>query len=301
MRSYVDQAQAIDLSETAVVAVRYKRDRLVVEGEDAATYLQGQLSQNVEALAVGDSARSLLLQPQGKVDSWLRVYRAGDNAFWLDLETGHGEHALQRLERFKLRTKASLVLDTIDVLALRGPKSEQTAEQIDSVAVLDASWLSLDGVDLVGASEILPVDLAEADGEILELLRITAGLPIMGAELGPDTIPAAARIVDESVDFTKGCYVGQELVARIDSRGSATPKRLCRIVGSGPTLPAAGTPIIGPDEIELGELTSVVSGADNSVVGLAYIKRAVEVPCPGRVALPEGGNIDIEVSSLPSG
>src|SRR5438045_395653 len=110
----------VDL-RTAEGAVPLERDVVLVSGPEAVTYLQGQLSQDVEALGVGASAWSLLLQPSGKVDAWLRVTRLADEELALDVDPGHGDPVLARLQRFKLRTQAELARRQWTGWALRGP------------------------------------------------------------------------------------------------------------------------------------------------------------------------------------
>ena len=190
-----------------------ERDVVLVEGEEATTYLQGQISQDVDQLAPGDSAWSLILQPQGKVDAWFRITRTGSDAYLLDVDTGFGETLLARLKRFKLRTKADLELLTWTLHAYDG---EPTAD-VDAPIVAPSATGT--GTDVIGP------ELGDPAGEVAtaeEYLRrrILAGVPAMGSELDDSTIPAEAGVVDRSVSFTKGCYTGQELVARVDSRGT---------------------------------------------------------------------------------
>ena len=91
-----------------LIVVRVPREFVQVEGPDAASFLQGQLSQDIERLSVGEAAWSFLLQPQGKVDAWLRVTRVAEDAFVLDVDDSYAEAVLARLNRFKLRVKAEL-------------------------------------------------------------------------------------------------------------------------------------------------------------------------------------------------
>lgn len=229
----------------------------------------------------------------------MRVFRAANDIFWLDTDAGYGSSALERLERFKLRTKLTLELTTVDVVALRGPESDATAASFPSAVAVDADWSTMSGVDLFSAEhQTMPHEIPEGPAEALELLRIRSGQPAMGSELGTNTIPAAAHIVDESVDFTKGCYVGQELVARIDSRGSATPKRLCSFTADSPVHDVAG-PLLDADDAEIGEISSAAAAGDGSLVGLAYIKRAVDVPCTARATSLGGATMDVTVTPLP--
>ncbi len=209
------------------------RQSVRVHGPDAAGYLQGQISQDVNALADGDVAWSLVLQPTGKVAAWFRIKRESADSYLLDIDTGYRDALVARLQRFKLRTDASI-----------DPIQEEIAEPVSWPGVID-----------------------DAD----ERQRILAGMPRMGAELTDDTIPGEGGpyFIDSSVSFTKGCYTGQELVARIDSRGGNVPRPI-RI------LSAAGPVQVG-DEVRVddGLVGTVTSASDN--VALAPLKRAVEI------------------------
>jgi len=236
------------------------RDVVAARGPDATEYLQGQLSQDVAGLAVGESAFSLLLQPQGKVDAWLRVTRTADDEFVLDVEPGWGAHVIARLRRFLLRVKVELELLDWPVAVHSG----------DDVEVPEGAWRVVSEVP--GTTTVLRAEGGMTDEEH-DALRIAAGVPRMGRELDESTIPAAAGIVDRSVSFTKGCYTGQELVARIDSRGDRVPRKLRRIIGDV----RAGDAVV-VDGREVGQVTSASSG-----VALAYIRREVEPPADARV------------------
>jgi len=228
------------------------RDFVLVRGEDARTFLQGQLSQDVAEMPPGVSAWSFLLQPQGKVDAYLRVTCIGDDAFVLDVDTGWGDDVVARLERFKLRTKAEV----------------RRVDGFQVVATLDEDGLR---------EELL--DDMEVGGEPghpdeYEAARIRAGWPRMGSEIDESTIPASLGVVDLAVSFTKGCYTGQELVARIDSRGGKTPTKL---VGVRAATGAPGDPVV-VDGTEVGRVTSAAGG-----VALALVRREVELPASSSV------------------
>lgn len=235
-------------------AIALARDVVLARGPDATTFLQGQLSQDVAALELGGSAFSLLLQPQGKVDAWLRVTRIADDAYALDVDAGWGEHVLARLKRFLLRVKVEL--EPVDWHVTAGGDAPPGAWSV--VAELG------EGHDVLSP---VPVPGAQPDPGY-ELRRIRAGVPRMGAELDESTIPAAAGVVERSVSFTKGCYTGQELVARIDSRGDRVPTKLRRVSGEV----EVGDELVD-GEREVGRVTSAVDGE-----GLAYVRREVEPP-----------------------
>jgi folate-binding protein YgfZ len=267
---------------TSVAPIR--RDVVTLAGPDTAPYLQGQLSQDVAALSKGESALSFVLQPQGKVDGWLRVVRTGDDAFRLDTDAGAGEALVARLERFKLRTKTEITLTAgVEVLAVRG------------AAVPGATpclWPGVEGADVFPDDAATPpAGAEELDAGGYEALRIAAGIPRAGAEITTDTIPAELGqwVIDASVSFTKGCYTGQELVARIDSRGGNVPRHLRAVEAEADLAPGAAV-VVGGEEV--GVVTSAAGRR-----GLALVHRKVEPPAaaevagaPARVrALPSGG------------
>jgi folate-binding protein YgfZ len=260
------------------------RDVVRVAGPEAVAYLQGQLSQDVEGLEVGRSAESLLLSPQGKIDALVRVTRTGGDELLLDVDGGNGESVVSRLARFKLRTKADIEALAWRCLALRGPRLADLglgASERDGLA-LAADWPGLAGVDLVGEHPVVPDGVPVCDPAAWEAVRVEAGIPKMGAELTERTIPAETGLVERTVSFTKGCYTGQELVARIDSRGSRVPRHLRGVVVLGGDAPPVGAALFaegGQGERELGQLTSVArSPTLGGPVALAYVRREVEPP-----------------------
>jgi folate-binding protein YgfZ len=267
----------VDL-RTTLGAVPIARDVVRVAGPDAMAYLQGQLSQDVAGLAVGASARSFLLQPAGKVDAWLRVTRVADDDLVLDVDPGHGETVLARLRRFLLRTKADVDLLDWQALALRGPGAEAAAAEAMAELAVPAGWRS-GGVDLLGPHVRGPLELAPVDEAAFESLRIRDGVPAMGAELTEATIPAEMGrwVIDASVSFTKGCFTGQELVARIDSRGGNVPRHLRGVLVAGDAAPEVGAALT-VDGAEVGRVTSVAPHPGGGAVALAVVGRAVTPP-----------------------
>jgi tRNA-modifying protein YgfZ len=278
----LDPAEVERRVASTTVAFRVARDAVEATGPDVTTYLQGQLSQDLTSLAEGSSRWSLLLQPQGKVDTWLRVTNLGPERWLLDTDPGAGEHLIARLERFKLRTKATFEPLEWSMVALRGPGSGEVAAPAGCVAV-DPEWPGTVGRDLLGPDPSIPDGVAEGDHAGYEVLRVRAGVPAMGRELTERTIPAEAGVVERSVSFTKGCYVGQELVARIDSRGSHTPRRLLGLLVDGDAAPDAGAPVTA-DGAEVGAVTSAVHSAELGPIALAYLRRVVEMGATVQVA-----------------
>jgi folate-binding protein YgfZ len=191
------------------------------------------------------------------VDVLLRVWRTAEDSFVLDTDAGFGEAMVARLNRFKIRVKAEISSLDWRCLAIRG----DGAGEVDGIA----SWGA--GVDLLGPDP-QPPSVAEP-GTPAQLLaaRIDAVWPQMGIEIQPgETIPAETGIVEVAVSFTKGCYPGQELVERMDSRGAAAPRLLQLVEVADGTEPGADFVLDGG---VVGAVTSV-----SGVKALAYVKRS---------------------------
>src|SRR3954466_401421 len=191
-----------------VGAVEVPRDVVVASGSDTETFLQGQLSQDVTALAVGASAPSLLLSPQGKLVVWLRVSRLAPDVMALDTDAGWGDALVARLERFKLRTRCDLERRADwRCVALRGPRvADVDLSATGALVVADGGWGAVEARDLLGPDVDVPAGVRRCGLDAYQNVRVGCGVPIMGAELDEGTIPAEAGIVEASVSWTKGCY-----------------------------------------------------------------------------------------------
>ncbi len=248
-------------------------------GRDALSYLQSQCTQDLASLAVGSSAESLLLSPQGRIDAYVRVARPGAEEALVVVAAGYGEVVVARLKRFRLRVQVELEQLDWQCVQLRGPGAAELAEERapDTVA-LAASWPGAAGVDLVGAGARIPASVAEGDPAAFEALRIESGQPALGTEITERSIAHEVGLTERTVSFTKGCFPGQELVARIDARGANVPRRLRGVVV------AAEEVVRLPAELRLdgrtvGELTSVAwSPRLAASVGLASVRREVVPP-----------------------
>ncbi len=282
----------VDL-RTTVGAVPMVRDVVRVHGPEAIGFLQGQLSQDIEGLAVGESAWSLLLQPTGKVDAWLRATRLADDDVRLDVDTGYGEAVRARLARFKLRTKVELELLTQAGHAVRGPGSDALAPP----GAAPAGWPGVEGFDVLDGRAPSGVPLVDASS--LDALRIEAGVPAMGAELIETTIPAEGGqwLIDSSVSFTKGCYTGQELVARIDSRGGNVPRPVRGLLVDGEPVPVGTTVVV--DGAEVGTVTSSGRSAALGAIALAPIARSVAPGTAVELREPDGTTATATTAALP--
>jgi folate-binding protein YgfZ len=176
------------------------------------------------------------------------------------------------------------------VLGLRGPAPGAG----DVAGVVVAPWPRFPGADVIGAHPVVPGGWAVLAPADYEGERVAAGLPRMGAELTEKTIPAETGLIEWTVSFTKGCYTGQELVARIDSRGGNVPRHL-----RGLLLPAGigpGTELVDDGGRAAGTVTSAAVSAALGPVGLGYIRRGIEVPARLHTG-PDGQ--EVEVRELP--
>ncbi len=289
-------------------AVEVARDALWLHGPDARGYLQGQCSQDVAGLGPGASVDALLLAPNGKLDALIRVHGLADG-FVIDVEGGFGDAVVARLERFKLRTKISLEPLGWRCVALRGAAVDVpetgpgTAEGPPDLLVAGVEWSGWGGVDLLGPdpAAAVPPEARWCGPAAYEACRIEAGIPVMGRELDGRTIAAEADLVERTVSFTKGCFTGQELVARLDARGSRVARHLCAVVLVGGALDPAtvvGAELVGPDGTGRGEVTSAAwCPAVGGPAGLAYAPRSLAVPGPVVLRTGAGGSEAGEVAA----
>jgi len=245
-----------------------RRSVIRAYGDDAQKYLHSQLSNDIASMSEGESRHSLLLEPTGRVVALLRVTRVAPAEFLLDFDEAPDgarfvEAVLARLNRFRIRVKAEFEEVSMNCVAFRGA----TPPHIDGVTV-PAWWRSTGDLDVLTMSTV--GDAGTPDR--IEHLRIVAGWPAMGREIIPgETLPAATGVVGVSVSFSKGCYPGQELVERMDSRGSSAPRTLRRL--TAPAGVNAGDDIVADGDV-VGVYTSV-SAADGAALGL--VNRSVEL------------------------
>ena len=263
-------------------------------GPDVIPFLQNVLSQDLEALSPGDVARSFLLQPRGKLEALLWVLRADDR---VGIVTGatHREETIRALSRWRLRVDVELEPDARQVFDVWGP-SPATLEVVDGwrdgdgvlVAEIRRTPLRRRLVAGLGASDLERRGLLPIGRQVHTTLRIEAGEPCFGTDIDHKTIPQESGLVPEAVSFTKGCFLGQELVARIDSRGRVN-RHLRGVRLLDPVVPPAGAQVILGGKV-VGRLTSVgESRAVRASVALALIRREAPPGTRVRVSWEQGG------------
>ncbi len=256
-----------------------------VEGPDAASFLHGLLSNDVASLAAGGSTDALLLDAKGHVQAAIGVHRDGDDAVTLVLDPADGDAVAAALDRYHFS----------EDLELLGPE-EAWALTVSGMPA--PAGPSVPGV-LPGSVRVVVDDPAvagaalpggQAPPEALEMARVAAGVARVGVDTGPATLVQEAALEDRAVSFTKGCYLGQETVARLQFRGKAN-RALRGVLLDGPA--AAGSPVTAGGR-EAGRVTSVARTPDLGVIGLAILRR--EVAPADEV---EAGGVAGRVAGLP--
>jgi hypothetical protein len=240
-------------------------------GPDAVTFLESLISQNVVDQPPGTVRRSFLLGPRGKFTALMWVLRADDRVGLLT-DAGYGQVLVDTLGRYRIRVDVTIEPDTRTLTTLIGPESPEVEGWSDD-GVLGA------GIPLTG--NVRSVTTADSDATTVGSLawtavRVESGEPLMGVDIDEGTIPQESGLVPAAVDFAKGCYLGQELVARIDTRGHVN-RRLMGIIVTTNVLPPPGAEVVVDDKV-VGTYTSPAESlALRAPVGLSLVRREVEV------------------------
>ncbi len=254
---------------TAVRVARRPRDFVGVRGPDAASYLQAMVSNDVEALGLGDSCEALLLTPKARVIAPLVVLRRAVDDYLLLTEPGLGERVRATLVRSRFVAKCDIEPERHTSAVVVGREAPPGGIPTEDYGV--AAYEVLD--------EETP-EWNEVEEEELELLRIRAGTPRFGREIDDRVLPAEAGLDERAIDFEKGCYPGQEPIARQHYRGRVN--RTLRVLQlEGPELPGEDAELTYEGKV-VGRVTSAARDGDD-VVALAYVR--VEVPRDAELAL----------------
>jgi tRNA-modifying protein YgfZ len=305
------------ITEACGLLDRSERGKLALSGTEAAAFLQGQVTNDVEGLAPGAGCYAAFLTPKGKMLGDVRILNAGDELL-LDTERVALQPLFNMIRHFSLGYQVELHKRTLErgMLSLIGPEAvaltgagelASAPEHAHAVLAVPGAGLSARairtdaGVDLLcdaADGEALRAALEEAGavpvGEAAaECLRVERGRPRYGIDLDDTVIPQEAGLNERAVSFTKGCYVGQETVARLFYRGK--PNRQLRgLALSGPAQDG--------DELQLdgrvvGRITSVAQSPRFGAIALAFVRR--EAPVGATVSVGAGGELTAEVIELP--
>lgn len=288
-------------NEAGMMAGRH--ELVAVTGPDTIGFLDNLLSQDLSSAQPGDVRRSLLLAPQGKLRALLWAL-IGDDEVLLVTDFGVAAQVASDLARFKLRVDAEIGVLGDEVIDVVGPHAADALERAG--LPVPEGWTRHPGGIVAG----LPLGslprfvvtgadpAARPVGSLaMTTVRIEAGEPVFGVDVDDGTIPQETGLVADTVDFTKGCYLGQELVARIDSRGRVN-RRLVGVTVSENVLPPVGAEVMAGGDVR-GAVSSVGESLElRAPVALAMVRR--EVAGGDAVELRwEGGGTTGQVRDLP--
>lgn len=286
-------AQYRVIREGAGLLDRSDRARIAVSGPEAGEFLQGQLTNDVEALEPGDGCYAALLDRKGRIRADMRVLRLDDGSYLIDTEPDAGPAVLAHLSMYKVGRDADVaeVGGAGPLLSLLGPQSEHVlgaprgAEHRHrelTIAGASCRAIATDlGVDILvpaADGDAVTTALREAgaeplEAEVAEIVRVEAGRPRLGREIEPErTMPQEAGINERAVSFTKGCYIGQETVARLHYKGK--PNRHLRMLASAERLPDGA--VVSLDGRELGTVGTAVLSPARGPLALAILRREAE-------------------------
>jgi folate-binding protein YgfZ len=273
------------LSTSAGLVDRSDRGKLLLRGSEAADYLQGQVTNDVEALEAGQGCYAALLSHKGKIQADMRVLR-GPDWLWLDTEPGALPAILRNAQTYGIGRDLHVedVTGSRALLSLLGPAARDALDA--APADSEHAWIEGEhgvyvttdlGVDVIcptGDAEAVRTALGveQVSGESAECLRVESGRPRFGVDMDTDTIPEEAGLNDRAVSFTKGCYVGQETVARLHYKGK--PNRHLR--GLRLAEPAEHGAVLRLGDREVGRVGSATVSPSLGPVALAIVRREAE-------------------------
>jgi tRNA-modifying protein YgfZ len=304
------------ITEACGLVDRSERGKLALTGAEAATFLQGQVSNDVERLVPGTGCYAAFLTPKGKMLGDVRILAVGDELL-LDTERIALQALFNMIRRFSLGYQVELRKRTLErgLLSLIGPRAAELAGAGDvgsnehAHAVIEVAGSGLParairtdvGVDLLcdaadtGALRSALEDagaVTVGDGAV-ECLRVEHGRPRYGTDLDDTVIPQEAGLNERAVSFTKGCYVGQETVARLHYRGKPNRQlrglRLSGAAEAGEELAFEGRTV--------GRVTSVATSPRFGSIALGFVRR--EAPVGSTVSVGAAGEVTAEVIELP--
>lgn len=277
-------------------AVPEGRGFLRVSGPERTSYLQGMVTNDVEALAEGAGCLAAVLTPKGAMVGLLRVLRRSEDLL-LDVADGRALAVKAFLQRYLISEDAELHdAPEFALVSLVGPAAAEALALLPAqarVGTLDGQLGP--GLDVVVQREALAaveaalVGVPRLSPETLEVLRVESGLPKFGAELGETTIPLEANL-ERAIHYQKGCYIGQEVIARATYRGQMNKRLMGLLVGAGEVDVGAELRV---GERKVGWVTSVaVSERKGQTVALGYLHR--DFLAPGtQVTTPAGAALSV--------
>jgi tRNA-modifying protein YgfZ len=288
------------VTEAAGLVDRSDRAKFLVRGGEAADFLQGQVSNDVEALEPGTGCYATVLSHKGKLRTDLRILR-GNDWYWLDTEPiGHAvlEHML-RTKSLGRAVQFEDVTETRSLVSLVGPEARARLDvgppggEHSFVAGEHGIYVAtLLGMDVLGEAGVRlsaeDLGVEPVSEEAAECVRIEAGRPRLGYDMDAETMPQEAGINERAVSFTKGCYVGQETVARLHYKGK--PNRHLRGLRLGEPADRGAEVLLG-DKV-VGRIGSTCVSPRLGPIALALLRREAE---PGATVTVGGAAAEVAV------
>ena len=279
------------LTSGAGLVDRSERGKLALTGSEAKAFLHGQVTQDIEGLEPGRGAYAAFLTPKGKMLGDLRVLEAGGELL-LDTERVALQDLFNLIRRARIGFDVELHKRTLEraLLSLVGPRSREVAgvepgdREHDHVEVGGVRWIVTDvGLDALcepdaaGAlrERLLAAGAVAVGEDAAEVVRVERGRPRYGVDLDDTVIPQEAGLNPRAVSFTKGCYVGQETVARLFYKGK--PNRHLRGLRLSAPAPSGGVLRHADSERELGRLGSSVVSPRLGPIALGIVRREAEL------------------------
>jgi folate-binding protein YgfZ len=286
---------------------------MLVGGSDAAEYLQGQLTNDIEALEPQGGCYAALLDRKGHLSSDMRLLRLESGELWLDLEPGPAEAVLKHLRTYSIGREVEIddVTDRWAIVSLIGPRAGELSG-FEGLGPENAQrFRQWDGTDVLGVATDVGIDLVvkaedaatledalasagavRVSDDAAEIIRVESGRPRFGLDMVSEHMPAEAGIVERAVNFEKGCYIGQEPVARLHYRGK--PNRSLR--GLRLNAPASHGDALFLGDREVGAIGTACLSPAHGPIAVAIVRReAVE----GERLTVGDGSTTAEVVELP--
>ncbi len=278
------RAAYLSLQTRGGIADLSERLKLRLTGADRVRYLNGQVTSNVQKLALGHTQPACVTTAKGKLCADILI-TAQPHALLIDADATLRETLPARLDRYIISDDVTLedTTDTLHLIHLLPPRHQPLDALLPSLGPLvhqPAHRFGRAGLDLFltadEAARYLPTLTplyVPLHTTLLETLRLEAGLPRWGRELGPDTLPPEAALDRTHIDYHKGCYIGQEVISRLKSVGHVN-RQLTGFIGEDSTPPVGASIFAEGDTRPLGQITSAAwSFALEKPIALGYLRR----------------------------
>jgi len=316
----------------AVLGAIDRRAQLAVGGVDRASYLQGLLTNDIQALQAGSGCYSAWLTPQGRMISDMHVLQS-DTMVLLDVPAALADSLLQRLDQFLFTEDVQLqsLADSLTSVWIHGPQSAGVLARVLDGDVGVDTWRAYQHrrvsprgdpnaavvvarIDQLGVpgfvlyvdpqrratleESLVAAGALRVAAEAVEAARIEAAYPVFGIDMTDDTIPLEAGIEHRAISFTKGCYVGQEIIIRVLHRGGGRVARKLVTLSIDGRLPQRGAKLYAAER-EIGAITSAAESPRLGPIALGYVHRDFVTPGTPVLVDVNGDRVAASVTERP--